>query len=230
MKDEMRGAHASRLGPTRAEVLEHLQGIATAAPLDAIAGAVGIHQNTARFHLDALTAAGLAERQIEHREVPGRPKVLFRAARISSDASYENLAQVMVRHFAGGLKDRSERAVDAGVAWGEQVRAELVESDPTKKPLDRLVDGMAWLGYQPQLINDPEPVLNLRPCPYASIANDDPDVVCQLHLGLMRGILGPDQPWDVVSVEPWAGPTTCRVTLLQQARGASGGDTELADA
>src|SRR5665811_1293070 len=230
MEDEMRGAHASRLGPTRAEVLEHVQGIATAAPLDAIAGAVGIHKNTARFHLDALTAAGLVERQIEHREVSGRPKVLFRAARISSDASYENLAQVMVRHFAGGLKDRSERALDAGVAWGEQVRAELVESDPTKEPLDRLVDGMARLGYQPQLVNDPEPVLNLRPCPYASIASDDPEVVCQLHLGLMRGILGPGQPWEVVSVEPWAGPTTCRVTLLQQARGASGGDTELADA
>ena len=229
MKDEMRGAHAWRLGPTRAEVFEHLQGLATAAPLDAIAEAVGIHQSTARFHLDALTAEGLVERQIEHREVPGRPKVLFRAARISSDASFESLAQVMVRHFAGGLKDRSERAVDAGVAWGEQVRVELVALDPAKEPLGRLVDGMAQLGYEPQLVNDPEPVLNLRPCPHGSIAKDDPDVVCQLHLGLMRGILGTDQPWEVVSVEPWAGPTTCRVTLLQHSPGATGGD-ELADA
>jgi predicted ArsR family transcriptional regulator len=215
MKDEMRGTHASRLGSTRAEVLKHLQALGKAAPLDAIADAVGIHQNTARFHLGALTAAGLVERHIEHREVRGRPKVLFRAARISSAASFEDLAQVMVRHFAGGLTDRSERAVDAGRAWGEQVRAELVASDPAKEPLDRLVDGMAWLGYEPQLVNDPEPVLNLRPCPYASIASDDPEVVCQLHLGLMRGILGSDQPWEVVSVEPWSGPMTCRVTLLQ---------------
>ena len=75
----------------------------------------------------------------------------------------------------------------------------------------------------------PEPVLNLRPCPYGSIASDDPEVVCQLHLGLMRGILGPDQPWEVVSVEPWAGPTTCRVTLLQHSPSATGGD-DLADA
>ena len=229
MKGEMRGTHASRLGPTRAEVLEHLQRLTAAAPLDAIAEAIGIHQNTARFHLDALTAAGLVKRHIEHRKVPGRPRVLFRAARISSDASFESLAQVMVRHFAGGLKDRSERAVDAGVAWGEQVRAELVESDPTKEPLDRLVDGMTRLGYEPQMVNDPEPVLNLRPCPYGSIASDDPEVVCQLHLGLMRGILGPDQPWEVVSVEPWAGPTTCRVTLLQHSPSATGGD-DLADA
>ena len=229
MKDEVRGAHASRLGPTRAEVFGYLQGLAAAAPLGAIAEAVGIHENTARFHLEALTASGLVERHIEHREVPGRPKVLFRAARISNDASFESLAQVMVRHFAGGLADRSERAVVAGVAWGEQVRSELVEADPTREPLDRLVDGMAWLGYEPELVDGPEPVLNLRPCPYASIANDDPDVVCQLHLGLMRGILGTDQPWEVVSVEPWAGPTTCRVTLLHHSSSATGGN-ESADA
>ncbi len=230
MKGEMTGSQASRLGPRRAEVLEFLQRHTAAAPLDAIAEAVGIHQNTARFHLDALTAAGFVKRHIERREVPGRPKVLFRAARISSAASFESLAHVMVSRFAGGLDDRSERAVDAGVAWGEQVRAELVELDPTKAPLDRLVDGMAWLGYDPQLVNDPEPVLNLRPCPHGSIASDDPDVVCQLHLGLMRGILGPDQPWEVVSVEPWAGPTTCRVMLLQQPQNGRLGNKELTDA
>ncbi len=228
MTDEARGAHASRLGPTRAEVFEHLQGLATAAPLGEIAEAVGIHQNTARFHLDALTAAGLVERQTEHREVPGRPKMLFRAARISSDASFESLAQVMVRHLAAGVDDRSERAVEAGVAWGEQVRSELASAHPTREPLARLLDGMTWLGYEPQLVDDPDPVLNLRPCPYASIAHEDPDVVCKLHLGLMRGILGKEQPWEVVSIEPWSGPMTCRVTLLNHAPVGAGG--ELADA
>jgi len=224
MTDGMSGGHASRLGPTRTEVLAHLQRVATAAPLDAIAEAVGIHPNTARFHLDALTSAGLVEREIERRDVPGRPKVLFRAARISTDAAFEGLAQVMVRHFAAGLVDRSERAVQAGVAWGEQVRGELLASDPTREPLELLVDGMAWLGYEPELVDDPRPLLNLRPCPYASIAGSDPDVVCQLHLGVMRGILGPGQPWEIASIEPWSGPATCRVTLVEHLRHAHGPD------
>ena len=219
----MRDAHAPRFGPTRAGVFEHLQGLATAAPLDAIAEAVGIDQNTARFHLDALTSAGLVERQIERREVPGRPKVPFRAA------SVEGLAHVMVRNFVGGLKDRSEGAVEAGMEWGEQVRADLVAVDPAKEPLGQLVDGLAWLGYQPQLVSDPDPALHLRTCPYASIANDDPDVVCQLHLGLMRGILGADQPCEVVSIEPLASSTTCRVNLLHHSPSANGRN-ELADA
>ena len=224
MTDEARGGHASRLGPTRAEVFEHLQGLATAAPLGEIAEAVGIHQNTARFHLDALTAAGLVDREIESRDVPGRPKVLFRAARISHDGSFEGLAKAMVRHFAAGLVDRSERAVRAGVAWGEEVRDELVASDPAREPLELLVDGMAWLGYEPELVDDPRPLLNLRPCPYASIAGSDPDVVCQLHLGVMRGILGPGQPWEIASIEPWSGPATCRVTLVEHLRHAHGPD------
>ena len=227
MADEMRSDRPTRLGPTRAEVLEHLQALGSPATLQAIADAVGIHPNTVRFHLDALSAAGLVERQVEQRGVPGRPKVLFRA-RISRHASLEDLAQVMVRHFARDLQDRSERAVDAGVAWGETVRAELEILRPSSEPLDRLVDGMTWLGCEPELAHEPEPVLTLQPCPYGTLASEDPDVVCQLHLGLMRGILGPDQPWEVVSVEPWAGPMTCRVTLLQHPGRL--GDMELADA
>lgn len=209
----MKGTHASRLGPTRAEVLDRLRKLGTSAPLDEIADAVGIHQNTARFHLDALVAAGLVVRDTEHRDAPGRPKVLYRIAPASRDTTFENFAEVMVRHFAGRLEDRAERSVDAGLAWGESLRTELVQLAPDQAPLDRLLQGMTSLGYEPELVLEPAPVLNLRPCPYATIASQDPDVVCQIHLGLMRGILGPDQPWDAVTVQPWVTPNVCRVLL-----------------
>ncbi len=212
----MRADRTVRLGPTRTQVLEHLRTLDVAAPLDEIASAVGIHQNTARFHLDALAGAGLVIRDTEHREVPGRPKVLFRAAGLTRDTSYQNLAQVMVRHLAARLPDGPERALEAGQAWGESLRQELVAEDPSREPLDRLVDGMASLGYEPQLVGDADPVLDLLPCPYGPLASDDPEIVCQMHLGLMRGVLGPDQPWEVTSVEPWVQPTTCRVTLRRR--------------
>ncbi|HET7724227.1 MAG TPA: helix-turn-helix domain-containing protein [Propionibacteriaceae bacterium] len=205
-----------RLGPTRAQVLEHLRTLDVPVPLEEIASAVGIHQNTARFHLDALAGAGLVVRDTEHREVPGRPKVLFRAAGLTRDTSYQNLAQVMVRHFAARLPDGPERALDAGTAWGQSLRAELDAENPDREPLERLVDGMASLGYEPELVGEPDPVLNLRPCPYGPLASEDPEIVCQMHLGLMRGVLGENQPWDVTAVEPWAQPTTCRVILRRR--------------
>jgi hypothetical protein len=111
----MRDAHAPRFGPTRAGVFEHLQGLATPAPLDAIAEAVGIDQNTARLHLDALTSAGPVERQIERREVPGRPKVHFRGAQPWEVRSIEPWASpttcgVNLLHHSPSANGRNELA------------------------------------------------------------------------------------------------------------------------
>lgn len=208
--DEPRG---DRLGPTRADVLEFLRARGERYPVSAIAAAVGLHPNTTRFHLDALHAIGLVLRESEHRETPGRPKVLYRAATVVRDPSYKDLAQVLVRHLAAGLADRKERAVEAGRAWGEEMRAELGQVHPDWAPLDRLVGGLTELGYEPQMVGGPEPYLAVKPCPYQQVAAEDPDVVCQLHLGLMRGMLGTDQPWNVVSIEPFVTPTMCRVAL-----------------
>ncbi len=38
-----------------------------------------------------------------------------------------------------------------------------------------------------------------------------------LHLGLVRGLLGPDQPWTATGIQPWVTPTTCRVRLAPAA-------------
>jgi hypothetical protein len=46
MKDQTKGAHASRLGPTRAEGSDDLQGPVKAAPLDAIPAAVTVLQRS----------------------------------------------------------------------------------------------------------------------------------------------------------------------------------------
>ena len=53
----------------------------------------------------------------------------------------------------------------------------------------------------------------LRPCPFLNLAGDDPDVICRLHAGLANGLLGPDQPWRVTDIEPFATPTTCVLRL-----------------
>ncbi len=112
-------------GPSRAEVLEHLRSTGAAEPVAAIAAAVGLHENTTRFHLDALIEAGLVHREAESRQRPGRPRVLYRADPPPSQTHYQDLAAAMVRHFAGPMEDRGSRAEEAGVAWGAELLAEL---------------------------------------------------------------------------------------------------------
>lgn len=211
----MADSRKPRLGPTRAEVLHHLRVTAEAVPVTDVATAIGLHANTTRFHLDALAAEGLVVRRVEHSGQPGRPKVLYAAAHPHRDSYYQDLAQVLVHHFASALDDQSDRAEKAGHAWGAQLRLDFERADPGQGPLERLVGAMTDLGYAPRLGPEPEPVVTLTPCPYGQLASDHPQVVCQLHLGLVRGLLGPDQPWTAVSLEPWATPSSC---LLHMAR------------
>lgn len=206
----MTETRATRLGPTRAEVLHRLRTAGQPVPVSHVSEAVGLHPNSTRFHLDALIEAGLVTREAEQRTQPGRPKVLYEATEPHPADPYEALAQAMVTHFAGAEPDRATKARAAGEAWGDELRS----GQPSDaEPLERVVTCMSGLGYEPRLVTGAEPVIELTPCPYIALATKDPAVICQLHLGLVRGLLGPDQPWTVTSIHPWVKPDLCVMQL-----------------
>ena len=70
----LRSEDTALLGRSRASVLDML--LAADAPLGVreVAQQMGLHPNTARFHLEALVDAGLAVREAEERDTPGRPR------------------------------------------------------------------------------------------------------------------------------------------------------------
>jgi predicted ArsR family transcriptional regulator len=206
---------ARGLGPSRAEVLEYLRNADAAQPVGAVAAAVGLHENTARFHLDALVESGLVRRDAEPRNQPGRPRVLYRAQPVASEQLYHQLAAALVRHFAGPLEDRGRRAEAAGEAWWAELLAELPAAPVDALP--RLVGSLGRLGYQPELLPEPTPSIVVRPCPYTELAAEHPDVVCRMHLGLMRGLLDDTGPWMVEALEPYATADTCIVRLVERA-------------
>jgi predicted ArsR family transcriptional regulator len=213
----------------RAEVLRQLRDLGRPMPVAEIATAVGLHPNTTRFHLDALTDQGLVTRAFEQRNQPGRPKALYQAVPGHRGDHYHDLAAALVQHFAGGLDDRQERARAAGRAWGDRLRAEWDPQD-AMPPVDRLVSCMADLGYQPDYIEDPEPTVVLRPCPFLDLVAEGRDVICELHVGIARGLLGPDDSWQVAGIEPLVTPHTCLLHLVRsEAAPADDGEDPGAD-
>ncbi|HEY3338536.1 MAG TPA: helix-turn-helix domain-containing protein [Propionicimonas sp.] len=206
-------------GPSRAEVLEHLRSTGAAEPVAAIAAAVGLHENTTRFHLDALIEAGMVHREAESRQQPGRPRVLYRADPAPSQSHYQDLAAAMVRHFAGPMEDRGSRAEQAGMAWGAELLAELPADQALvePEPMPRLIACLARMGYQPELIAGTPPTIALRPCPYSELAGEDPTTVCRLHLGLIRGLIDKADPWEVTALEPYVTPERCVVRFAERA-------------
>lgn len=219
------GEHGDRLGPTRAEVLHHLRQAGRPVPVAEISEAVGLHPNTARFHLDSMVATGLVSRTVEERSQPGRPKVLYASVGGRRADHYQDLAAALVQHFAGDLPDRLERARTAGRAWGDQLR---VERDPAgvQEPVERLVTVMGDLGYDPDFVDEPSPAVVLRPCPFLDLVGTDAGTICELHFGLASGLLGPDPGWTVTGIEPMVTPTTCLIHLAARDRTADAGSPE----
>jgi predicted ArsR family transcriptional regulator len=196
-------------------VLAHLRDSGSAETVTAVAAAVGLHENTARFHLDALIEAGLVRREAESRRQPGRPRVLYRADAVPGQQAYRDLATAMVRHFAGELTDRGARAEAAGQAWGAELRAGRPADGDDGLP--GVVACLARLGYQPELVAGPPATIGLRSCPYVDLAAGDRATVCELHLGLLRGLLKVDGPWEVTALEPHGSPGRCVVQLEPRA-------------
>lgn len=211
----------SGLGPTRAAVLGYLRGAAEPQSVVAVATALGLHPNSARFHLDALTGQGLAALQHEKRTSPGRPRRLYTAEPEppADPIGLPGLAAALVRHLDRLGDGSGDEAEAAGRFWGQ----ELAAAEPDGPPLDRVVGTLGRLGYQPVVEREPAETIVLTPCPLAALQATPADgripAVCRLHLGLMRGLLADDPDLAVAGLEPWATPTSCVARLERRSDG-----------
>lgn len=192
----------------RDEVLRILRDAAEPLGIAEIAERIAAHPNTVRFHLDKLVAAGRVERGRSDRRTPGRPAQVFRAARGMDPAGprhYRTLAAVLARGLAAA-PDARDRAVEAGRAWGLGTADDQGE-DP-RDDVERLTSLLDDLGFAPERRDADR--IGLRHCPFLELAETDAQVVCQVHLGLMRGALERwRSPVTVDRLEPFAEPGLC---------------------
>lgn len=205
-------ARRSGLGPARAEVLRYLRAAARAESTAAIAEAVGMHPNTARFHLDALLKDGLVVREYEKRTERGRPRTLFSAEPAEpepSAAAYQGLAGALLRHLGSISGDSEDEAEAVGFAWG----GELARDQAAKPGLDRVVGVLADLGYRPSVVGEPAKAISVVPCPFRDLLAEGGNAICRLHLGLMRGLVADDGGLQITDLVPLATPTSCLAHL-----------------
>jgi len=205
------------MGARRAEVLTALRDADGPVSIRQVTERTGLHVNTARFHLDGLVAAGLAERTAEARAVPGRPRMLYSARpQTSGTRSFALLAE-MLSGLVASLDGAGAAAVEAGRSWGRHLVERTAPSeriDPAAA-LARLTRLLAAVGFQPEVADGAEGLqVRLRHCPFREVAERHPDVVCAVHLGLMQGALGELRaPLQAESLEPLVTPTLCVAQL-----------------
>jgi predicted ArsR family transcriptional regulator len=207
---------AHGLGPTRARVLALLQDAGEPMTASAVGARLGLHVNSARFHLDALAEDALVVRDREDRSTSGRPEVLYAvadAAPAVTHRSYRLLAEILTTFLADRLPEPSAAAEEAGEAWGRFLApaAAPYQRPDRSESLGVLVDTLERIGFDSHVVDDPGDLrLEISHCPFLEVAEQHHDVVCAVHLGLMRGIL--EQTGAAVtadSLEPLVEPSRC---------------------
>ncbi|TDU87874.1 transcriptional regulator [Kribbella voronezhensis] len=204
--------------PRRQALLEALR--ASDAPLGVtdLAERLGIHPNTARFHLDALVAQGLVDRRLEEPTGRGRPRTVH-TPHPGMDRGGQRQYQLLAKILLGQLStspDAGAAAEAAGRNWGGYL---IDPIPPSRQPgvaeaTQRLTAMMTDLGFAPEADRKQAGSIRLRHCPFLELAEEYSATLCPLHLGLMRGALTEIRaPIEATSLEPFAEPDACMVHL-----------------
>jgi len=199
--------------PTRRRVYEYVSAQGRPVGRDETAGALGIGRTLAAYHLDRLAAGGLLSVAYERRSGrtgpgSGRPAKMYERAGDEVAVSvpprdYGVAARLLADAAAHDEQGGTRRALrDAAEALGHEIGAEDAGD---------LVPLLRARGYEPY--DDEDGVMRLRNCPFHAVAQRHPEVVCEMNLALLEGVVAGR---DVEAVlEP--GPGRCCVALRRRA-------------
>ncbi|MCL2736441.1 MAG: ArsR family transcriptional regulator [Propionibacteriaceae bacterium] len=181
---------------------------------------VGIHANTARFHLESLVDAGMAMRESEPSSQPGRRRILYSGTLPNQTheraQGYRLLAQILTSTIATKFPEAGEDMYEVGLQWGSYLTSRPAPFEVLDEAeIDqRVMDKLDALWFAPELVTAPCAHMLLHNCPFMESARTAPDVVCRLHVGMINGSLAELRSTQrVLELNPMIGTHVCRAWL-----------------
>jgi predicted ArsR family transcriptional regulator len=207
---------AAGLSRSRASVLETLTAQPEPTSLAALAAATGLHVNTVREHLDALLELKLIDRQPQAPFGRGRPAWLYFAVDDVESSEYAGLAAALASVITRTSRTPTEDALQAGKTWGAELTRNRNDAPAgtaiaARRAVVNLLDD---LGFEPDADRRADRV-RLTRCPLLEAARKYPEVVCAVHLGIVRSALqtyGGDP--ERTGLTPFAEPGACALRML----------------
>jgi predicted ArsR family transcriptional regulator len=208
---------------SRFRILEELR---VRGPLDSreLGRRVGLHPNTVRSHVEQLIEAGLVKTATAAPAGRGRPRVLYEADPDSAPAQqggYRLLAQILASYLASTDQPQTV-AEGVGRAWGSYLteRPQPFAGVSADEATARLVALFAELGFMPEAVADgAERKVLLHRCPFREVAESNQQVVCAVHLGMLRGALTEmGAPLEATRLDPFVEPALCVAHLRPAGR------------
>jgi len=215
------GAAVPPLSASPTAILETLHGQPEPLTQAALVRVTGLHPNTVREHLENLVHRGLVARSRAEPEGRGRPAWLYESTGAQPETSeYAGLAAALASAIARTSPDPRADAIRAGEEWGHDLArnrgAAPTSPQSAREHVAAMLDG---LGFEPHREPAAVDVLRLTRCPLLEAAHRHPDVVCGVHLGIVRGALaayGADPAGS--DLLPFAEPGACLLVVPPLAR------------
>jgi predicted ArsR family transcriptional regulator len=142
----------------------------------------------------------------------GAPTDASVTADSTDEAAYAELARILADALSrlGGIAS----AEAAGEAWGSALVGRAARRTHARRAVRRLVAILDRVGFAPETTTRPDAPVRLRRCPFLALARERRDVVCSVHLGMLRGVLRTlAAPLEAVALEPFVQPDLCLVRL-----------------
>ncbi|NKY09544.1 helix-turn-helix transcriptional regulator [Cellulomonas hominis] len=175
-------------GGYRTRVIQLLRDSPVPVSVQDVADAIGATPGIARYHLESVADAGMADRVRQERTTRGRPKVLYQGTLPSQTheraQGYRLLGEALTCTLAAGLPDPAGTLYEVGRAWGARL---VYPTAATAGPVPAVVAKLEALWFAPEPL--PDGTLLLHHCPFTAAVREHPEAVRAVHRGLLDGAL-----------------------------------------
>lgn len=188
VSDDMQIQAKAIADPSRFRLFRYIVQAEQAVGVAELTELLGFNHNAIRQHLAMLTDSGLVAETTERRTTRGRPRKEYTARQDALNAfrsvsgSYQRLASLLLQVIAG-----DQEPFDVGYRAARFAAVDEPEPEGPAEVVDLLFKQLAADGFEPERTSPGE--AKLLNCPFADVAANGPDVVCELHRGLISGYL-----------------------------------------
>jgi predicted ArsR family transcriptional regulator len=193
-----------------------------------IAETLGLHPNTVRPHLERMRDVGLLDVTTDARGEVGRPQHRYSLAADAPSLGLEPPTMPVLARMVLAMAERLGASPTDAVAVGEtEGRARAARYDDPPSALEALVADLERLGFDPIVTeggagddgDDPDSVtavVAFANCPFGDLARAHPDLVCNLHRGLVAGFVAHMGDAEVAEFCSLADRTPCQVSVASR--------------
>lgn len=187
-----------------------------------IADSLELHPNTVRPHLERMREVGLLEVDADSRGTVGRPQHRWSLAADAPSLGLEPSEFRLLARLLAGVAAQAgldaEAIAEVGRIEGRR-SGSLRAAAGTQSCLEALVDELADLGFDPAIGEDRDlTTVAFASCPFREVASEFPGLVCQLHRGIVEGVVEgvPNAEVAVLTFATLEDRDPCHVDLLNR--------------